>query len=195
METQLIIDIVIVVLLAAAIALMLYFRENKIPLKKGIRLFFGCCEENGMGDLSYYRERYKLPGQSLVPDSVFPVCYGEKGIFNINIVSPPLSGNVLGFEGGLVTNMVADKATLKLKLTPHLLEMIDGLKSFDNINVEKSDKEIMITAAGKPAHAAYPEGSVNAIGLLSSFAVTNHLVMGEDKRSLAFIAGQRKYTK
>ncbi len=168
--------------------LQLYFRENNIQLKNGLRVFFGCCEENGMGDLSYYRERYKVPGQSLVPDSVFPVCYGEKGIFNINIVSPPLSGNILCFEGGLVTNMVADSATLKLKPTPQPLEMLDGLRSFDNINVEKSAEAVTITALGKPAHAAYPEGSVNAIGLLASFAVTNNLVTGEDKHSLAFIA-------
>ena len=40
----------------------------------------------------YYAEHYPQPAFCFTPDAEFPVCNGEKGGFNGEIVSPPLPG-------------------------------------------------------------------------------------------------------
>jgi succinyl-diaminopimelate desuccinylase len=167
---------------------MLYFRENNIKLNSGIRLFFGCCEEAGMDDLDYYREHIKIPEYNLIADTVFPVGYGEKGIANIRLVSPEISEAVIGFEGGLVVNMVPDRAVLTLKASPELLEKLKAKGETEYISIESKGAIVELTASGEPAHSAHPEGARNAIGVLAGFAAKNELVTGEDQKAFAFIA-------
>lgn len=49
-------------------------------MKHRLCLFVGCDEERGMSDLEYYCAHYDTPAMSMIADSGFPVCYGEKGI-------------------------------------------------------------------------------------------------------------------
>ncbi len=163
--------------------LMLYFRENKIPLKSGIRLFFGCNEENGMLDQKYYIEHNKLPDYSLIPDAEFPVGYCEKGILALNLNSPALSSSIIALEAGLVGNMVADKAYIKLVKTPELAEKIATIA-----DASACDDHIEIRAVGKATHAAYPQGSVNAINVLSKLLIENNLISEADKKAFSFIS-------
>lgn len=162
---------------------MLCLRDLKIPLKSGVRVFFGCDEESGMADQAYYRERFKLPDYSIVADSQFPVCYGEKGILEADLVSPALSGDILGISGGLAGNMVAGKAEIRLKKTEELISKIDGLAS-----VQILEDSVIITAQGKSSHAAHPEGSRNAIGVLADLLLERGLIPQPDQRAFAFIS-------
>ena len=43
-----------------------------------------------MHDVDYYAEHYPMPAFCFTPDAEFPVCNGEKGGFNGEIVSPKL---------------------------------------------------------------------------------------------------------
>jgi succinyl-diaminopimelate desuccinylase len=167
--------------------IMLWFRENNIRLNSGIRLFFGCCEEAGMDDLNYYREHCKIPDYNLVADTVFPVGYGEKGITNIKIISPEISEAVINFEGGLVVNMVPDKAVLMLKAAPELLEKLKAPPG-KYISIEIKGDTVELSASGEPAHAAHPGPARNAIGVLAAFAIDNYLVSGEDHKAFTFIS-------
>jgi predicted dipeptidase len=56
-------------------------RDCGLELKDGVRLILGCDEETGMEDVEYYLKNYKAPAFCFSPDSDFPVCNGEKGIY------------------------------------------------------------------------------------------------------------------
>lgn len=111
-----------------------------------LRLYVGCDEENGMEDLSYFTENHTCPDLSIITDSGFPVCYGEKGMLGIDLVSlEPLSAVIETVEGGLASNIVPDQAGAMLALPGG-----QQVYSFDGVS----------------KHAAFPEGGHNAIGEL-----------------------------
>ena len=41
-----------------------------------------------MADVQYYAKNYKEPAFSVVPDVMFPVCNGEKGILEFDATRP-----------------------------------------------------------------------------------------------------------
>lgn len=50
-----------------------------IPLKRPVRIIFGCDEESGFEDLAYYLKREKAPVYGFTPDCKYPVVYSERG--------------------------------------------------------------------------------------------------------------------
>lgn len=58
--------------------MMKCLRELEIPIKHQLTLFVGCDEEREMKDLEYYVSHHPTPRLSMIADSGFPVCYGEK---------------------------------------------------------------------------------------------------------------------
>ncbi len=153
--------------------MMRCLRELNIPLKHELRLFVGCDEERGMTDLEYYTSRYPTPRLSMIADSGFPVCFGEKGIIEGSFHSEtPVSGLILELEGGSASNMIPDSACVVLKYTDELekaLQAASGTQPSPGITVEVEKDTIRIHAAGKGKHSAFPEGSVNAIHGLMRF--------------------------
>lgn len=133
--------------LVAALYAMRYLKEKE-KLKAKVLLIFGCNEENGMDDILYYMRHRKIPDMSFVADCGFPVCRGEKGICHLFIESGRLQGEILSIEGGDALNIVPAKAGAILKT------------SLENEQLE-------IKAAGISGHAAFPEHTQNAIGLLA----------------------------
>lgn len=108
--------------------MMKCLRELKIPMKHQLRLFVGCDEERGMADLEYYTGRYPAPRLSMIADSEFPVCYGEKGILEGSFHSQTaVSGLILELEGGSASNMIPDSAHVVLKATPELTEALQAM--------------------------------------------------------------------
>ena len=97
---------------------MKYFKEHQIELKHGLQLYLGTCEEQGMYDLDYYTKHYLSPALSLVPDSGFPVCFGERGIFNGELRSNhTLSESILEFNCNGSRAQIPDMAFIRLKGT------------------------------------------------------------------------------
>ena len=84
-------------------------KELGIPMRHALRLIFGCSEETGMDDLPHYLEKHDAPSFTIVPDTSFPVCHGEKGIYTADLLLP-VGKEVFGFEGGIASNVVPDKA-------------------------------------------------------------------------------------
>lgn len=50
-----------------------------LPIKRPVRIIFGCDEESGFEDLTYYLEREQPPVYGFTPDCKYPVVYSERG--------------------------------------------------------------------------------------------------------------------
>lgn len=168
--------------------MMKCLRELEIPVKHQLTLFVGCDEERGMKDLEYYVSHHPTPRLSMIADSGFPVCYGEKGILEGSLHSREnVCEEILELEGGNASNMIPDAAYVVLKSTKALEEELDcmagknsdkavtesgiGKESlkFARITAEREAGKIRISASGESRHSAFPEGSVNAVHELLKF--------------------------
>ena len=113
-----------------------------------------------MHDVDYYAEHYPMPAFCFTPDAEFPVCNGEKGGFNGEIVSPRFENSIItAFEGGVAHNAVPDRAACTVQVAAGALVPCEG------VTFEAGEGgATVIRGWGKSGHAAMPEGTVNAIG-------------------------------
>lgn len=103
-----------------------------------------------------------MPAFCFTPDAEFPVCNGEKGGFSGEIVSPAFKdGVIVNFEGGVARNAVPDRAACTVRLPACAFKTTPGV-TFE----EGENGTTIIRGWGKSGHAAMPEGTVNAIGLI-----------------------------
>ena len=154
-------------------------KEAGIPLKHGVRLILGCDEETGMSDMRYYASKVQMPDYGFSPDAEFPVINIEKGGVNLRL------GKVTGGEAGATIPVYALYAGERPNVGPAEATAVVGLEhiTLDELNARLSEIEkahekfrlsaamegegrAKITAIGVNAHAAMPEGGVNAAGML-----------------------------
>lgn len=161
-----------------------FLKEHNIPLRYTVRALLGANEETGMKDVDYYLEHYPAPAFCFSPDAEFPLCNGEKGGFNGEIVSEPLGeGNLLEFTGGVAHNVVPDRASCLVKADFQALQEREG------ITLEQENGAVRIRGWGKGGHAAMPQGTVNAIGLIVEYLLDNQLCTPKET---AFLERLRK---
>ena len=161
-----------------------FLKEHNIPLRYTVRALLGANEETGMKDVDYYLEHYPAPAFCFSPDAEFPLCNGEKGGFNGEIVSEPLGeGNLLEFTGGVAHNVVPDRASCLVKADFQTLQEREG------ITLEQENGAVRIRGWGKGGHAAMPQGTVNAIGLIVEYLLDNQLCTPKET---AFLERLRK---
>lgn len=123
-----------------AVMAMKELLDSGVPLKKRVRIIFGCQEEAGDWlDMQYYREHEELPSYGFTPDADFPAIYGEKGIISLYVSHPIAGSGIKAAEGGNAVNMVADLAKI----------------------VTVNDETIQMS--GVSAHGSTPEAGENAI--------------------------------
>lgn len=141
-----------------------YLKESGAALRYPVRALLGTNEETGMLDVAYYEKHFPMPAFCFTPDAEFPVCNGEKGGFNGEIVSPAFEGGViLDFQGGVAHNAVPDRALCRVRVP------VSALKPIEGVTVEADPEDVGVTLIrgwGKSGHAAMPAGTVNAIGLI-----------------------------
>lgn len=169
----------------AALAAMYFYKLFYIKLPFDVRLIMGCAEETGMDDLPHFLEKRRAPDFTFTPDSVFPVCCGEKGIAQIEIPLCNAGNGLISFEGGTVSNAVADRAVAILENRP----LPSNLP--ENIEAATEEGRLILTARGLSAHASRPDGSINAISLLANFLLRQNFFPenSEQRRAMEFIAG------
>ena len=166
--------------------LMQCLRELNIPMNHELCLYVGCDEEKGMSDLKYYVENYETPAISIVADAAFPVCYGEKGIMEGEMVTKKnMSEHFTAFKGGVASNMIPDRVACTLKgdeafvekLCAELEKLSELAKAGDfSTNSPGADTaiqtyfvyecgegEVTITLHGMSRHSGNPYGSTNSI--------------------------------
>lgn len=119
-----------------------------------------------------------MPDFGIVPDSIFPMIYAEKGVVSFDLNRELKSQNLLTFQAGKAYNVVPDQARAEIsyheKLEVPFTSYLDrhGLSS-GNFSEER-DKQIL-TLEGKAAHAAEPSEGINAALHLAHFLVSLHL--------------------
>lgn len=163
-----------------------FFRRQGAPLRHPIHVIAGANEETGMGDVETYLTQVGEPWFLFTPDADFPVGHGEKGTFTSVFSTSDIAGApLLALTGGTVRNAVPRKAEALLSVAP---ESLAGLEIPDCIEVLPGDEPgtTRVVATGIGGHAAMPEGTVNAIGLLADFLWENHLYGPHQERFLAF---------
>lgn len=130
-------------------------KDSKIKPKKKFRLFVGCNEESGWGDVEYFKTKSSFPEYGFSPDGDFPVTYAEKGISHVTFTLKKPKG-FANIKGGTAINCVCDLATAmadKSVIDKNLLKKYS--LSLDDNNT--------IISRGKAAHGSTPELGVNAI--------------------------------
>ncbi len=158
---------------ALGLAVMKFFSTVE-RLDSSLLLFFGCCEETDSIDIETFVKNEKQPDFSLVPDTNFPVCHGEKGILGITVKSAVLS-SILEFSGGNAQNMVPDIASCKLAFSEAVLSALNASKK-DYHEIHSDNSTIAITARGISKHAAMPNGSANAIARLCELLLSSRVL-------------------
>ncbi len=133
-----------------------------------IEVFLGSNEECGMDDIISYTAENKMPDVSLVVDNEFPVCYGEKGIFQTKVVFEKPFTDIVEFCGGNAYNIILDSINAKIRYSDKLFEELSRCaKGNKRISAEKNGDFILVNAAGIASHAAHPEGGINAAAVLA----------------------------
>lgn len=62
-------------------------KQLKLPLKREVRIIFGCDEETGFEDLKHYLRCEQPPVMGFTPDCKYPVVYAERGRAIVEIVT------------------------------------------------------------------------------------------------------------
>ena len=143
---------------------MSVLKECNIPIKSKLMTFLGSNEESGTHDIETFVENEKMPDLSIVPDSAFPCCVGEKGILHAWIRCENPLTDIIDFSGGFAFNIILDCVTVTLKYSKELEEEIkEKISGNDAYSIEKDTVgNLIFKAFGMAKHAAYPEGSINA---------------------------------
>lgn len=155
-----------------------------------VRFLFGANEETGMADVAYYRQRHADPLFLFTPDAEFPVCYGEKGLYDSWVTMPCSEGGIIvKLEGGVASNAVPGQAHAIVRADAVALPESEGIvvSSFD-------EGTARIDAVGKSAHASTPESGVSAIGLVVDYLLSNGLCDDVERAFLEFEQRLIKHT-
>ena len=91
------------------------------------------------------------------------------------------NGEIKEFVGGVANNAVPDRASALVETD------ITKLSNAPNITLEPEGNGVRIRGWGKSGHAAMPEGTVNAIGLVVNYLLDNNLCNDAEREYLKAI--------
>ncbi len=163
-----------------------FLKEFQVPVQHNVKLFLGTCEEQGMYDLDYFTAHYPCPKLSLVPDSGFPVCLGERGTFNGSMLyNEEFSNDIIDLYSSESAYMLADRATIVLQKTEELLQRITALPEEITVTVTE---HITCSASGIARNAGNPFSEGNKDNALQTLLVAlheHHVLREQDDRLLS----------
>ena len=145
------------------------------PLKRRVRILFGCNEESGSRCMEHYVKVEELPVAGFTPDASYPLINAEKGMINAHCEAPFASSGrltVLSLSGGTAPNVVAPRAEALLGGTPDLLDLAEKVARAwsgpegSSVAVSAASEGLRLSMKGLPAHASTPEKGVSAIASL-----------------------------
>lgn len=93
----------------ASLYTLRFLKETRRALPFAVRLILGCDEESGCTDLAHYLSVRSAPFFAFTPDSEYPVCIGEKGMYGFDLVVPCDAGTEI--TGGSAPNAVPASRT------------------------------------------------------------------------------------
>ena len=153
----------------AALFALAALRDSGLPIKRRIRLLFGCNEETGAADVKYYLAKGgEVPVMGFTPDGEYPVINGEKGIINVTFSRTYEQRGelkLLSVHGGTAPNVVPAAACAKLGCSRELAERIAKLHA-QKVRYTATEYGLFVEAEGISAHGSTPNQGENAIGRL-----------------------------
>ena len=174
----------------AALYALAAIRDAGLPIRRRIRLLWGCNEETGSQDMKYYLANGgEVPKMGFTPDAEYPVINGEKGIINVTFAKQfTQSGKLLvkSIQGGTAANVVPAAAKAELICDESISREILKL-SFPKVTFTATESGLLIEAEGISAHGSTPNQGENAIGRLV-LAMAQLPFEGEMKEILHFLA-------
>ncbi len=170
--------------MAAVFNLFRIFKKLGISLNYNPAIYVGSCEESGMHDMKGilgnpeakgFKNVYKFPKLSLVPDGSFPIGYGAMGSLYVRIKSKKALCNFT-LTAGLEKNPGIATAVFENADLPDELE---------KCTVEKGAKTV-VQSYSPPRHGAHPDPEGNMITFLTSALLNCDAVSDEEKHILEF---------
>jgi succinyl-diaminopimelate desuccinylase len=140
-------------------------KELNIPFNSRLVMFTGSNEESGMQDIKNYLSCNQVPDFSFVPDTAFPLYRGNKGTIRFSAKSLKPFSKGVSLNGGTGATVIGSCEAI----LPFSEDLFSELlpKCNDRITVSKDGENIKICAIGISKHSAIPEGSLNAVALIS----------------------------
>jgi succinyl-diaminopimelate desuccinylase len=169
----------------AALYALRCVQELGLPVRKGCRLILGTDEESGSGDIDYYYQREAPAPNTFSPDSEFPVCNAEKGMYRLRFrktFSPETAlPRVVSLHGGFRTNVIPTEASAVVAgMEPmHLMAGAAPLcaELGATCQVTQTPEGARLTVTGHGCHAASPELGINGNTVL--FYVLSQLPLAD----------------
>ena len=156
----------------AVLYAMYMLKQLGVKLKENVRLIVGTNEENGSGDIVYYRRKAKLPPRVFTPDATFPVINIEKGMirgeFTREIVSEG-EKSIVSLNAGTVVNAVPASAEAIVRGFDVAAVTAASEKAPQEVSYkvdQLDDAQVKITVTGVSAHASWPKSGKNALTAL-----------------------------
>lgn len=130
----------------------------------------------------WYVRNYAIPGFLFTPDSAWPVVCGEKGSHNAELAwKCDPQGRIVEIAGGTVRNAVAASAKAVVRAGA------DDLPVTDCVTVSPAGTGLSeVSAQGTGGHAAEPNNTVSAIGVLVAYLLENDICSSQERRWLKF---------
>lgn len=149
--------------------------------KRTVRMLFGTNEETGMRDLERYLESNRPPAFLFTPDADFPACYGEKGHASF-VLKGDLGddGAIAEIEGGMALNAVPSMASALVRTDD------PSVFAGERVSAVREGDFVRVVASGIGGHAAFPEGTVSAIGVLAETLLESGVCSAREEASLRF---------
>lgn len=174
----------------AALYALAALRDSGLPLRRRIRVIFGCNEESGSQDMKYYLAHGgEIPVMGFTPDGEYPVINGEKGIINVTYgrtLKQMGELRLVSMHGGTAPNVVPAAACAKLACPKELADRIAQLRA-PKLHFTATDEGVFVEAEGVSAHGSTPELGENAIGRLL-LALDTLPFEGEARAVIHFLA-------
>lgn len=166
--------------------LMKALKELDIKLKHNLTLFMGTNEETGMLDIDYYANKgLEFPKFSLVPDAGWPGVRGQFGRTEFNLISNhPISEDIVRFEVGQASNIIPSEASITLKKS---LGFDCTKVPAEHYEIVETEDTITIRAFGTGGHAAWPQGKLNALYLITKVVAENGCLCEYDQKIFDFM--------
>lgn len=153
----------------AALFALAALRNSGLPIRRRIRLLFGCNEETGSADIKYYLAHGgEVPAMGFTPDGEYPVINGEKGIINSTFSTTyAQTGDMilLSMEGGTAPNVVPAAAWAKLGCNRETANKLAATQ-IPKVSFSVAEYGLLVEAEGVSAHGSTPGLGENAIGRL-----------------------------
>lgn len=141
-----------------------------IPLKRRVRILFGCDEEVGWQCIERYKQTEPEPTLAFTPDGDYPLVYSEMGICHASYTKK-LAGSAVHIHCGTAANVVPGEAEAALAFPVEPVDAPAGFVLCGDANT--------LHVTGRGGHAASPEDSKNALQALL-LALTQQPLDGED---------------